>query len=64
MIDDYAHAERLAICAESGVPYSTAKRLADAQVAPKECSAVERAKALRAKVAADKINKRNYRERY
>jgi len=64
MIDDYAHAERLAICAESGVPYSIAKRIADAQVAKPTLSNVERLNAHRLKVAEDKLAKRNYTERY
>lgn len=63
-MESYEYLERLAICIESGVPYTEAKRIADSELPKEESEAVKRVKLLRAKIAQDKFDKRNYREKY
>ena len=64
MLDEYTHSERIAICMDSGMDYTQAKKIADSEQPKEEPEAVRRAKALRAKIAADKLAKSNYKERY
>ena len=41
MIDSYAKEERIAICIESGVPYSLALKIANSELPKKEYSAAK-----------------------